>query len=100
MSQAIRWLGSAATIVPLVDQRRIPILFRPLNTAPTVGPDGPGAAPAHLTPVHSGLQSPMRARSETRPQMISGLAPTSMLTDTCCSVLMEGRPYRQLPGGS
>src|SRR5258705_3592971 len=99
MSQAIRWLGSAATIVPLVDQRRIPILFRPLNTAPTVGPVGPGAAPAHLTPVHSGLQSPMRARSETRPHTTSGLAATSTLTDTCCcSVLMERRPYRRARG--
>src|SRR5882762_5909742 len=99
MSQAIRWLGSTATIVPLVDQRRMPILFLPLNTAPTDGPAGPGAAPAHFTPVHSGLHSPMRARSEMRPHTISGLAVTSTLTDTCCfSVLMERRPYSDLGG--
>src|SRR4051794_27456283 len=98
MSQAIRWLGSAATIVPLVDQRRIPILFLPLNTAPTDGPAGPGAAPAHFTPVHSGLHSPMRARSEMRPHTTSGLASTSTLTDiSCFSVLMKRRPYRPLP---
>jgi len=59
-----------------------PILFRPLEHRSPVGPVGPGADPAHLDAVHSGLPSPMRARSETRPTHV-GAGGDIEMTDTC-----------------
>ena len=50
-----------------------------------------------LTPVHSGLHSPMRLRSEMRRQTASGLAAISTLTATCVSCLLSAHGPETLP---
>src|SRR6188472_3537157 len=72
--------GSATVTTGVLNQDgpRRPLL-RARNLAPTAGPV---ALPAQLQRQHSGLHSPMRVMSDTRPYTVSGGAAMSIVTSS------------------
>src|SRR5215216_6595260 len=72
--------GSALVTVEVVVQDSLRLFFA-LNFAPTAAPVAPSS---HLPPRFSGLHSPYRVTSETRPYTTSGLAAMVVRTLAVC----------------
>src|SRR5205807_8251259 len=83
--ELLAWV--AVTTFEVVDHLYGPTLLSPRNIAPTCGPRAP---PSHSPPLHSGLQSPIRAMSDTNSYTCSGDAAIGTVASPLVAPATEG----------